>query len=216
MQKASTRTLYHYWNELRGSRSAPERREIDPTMIRSALGNTFILESNDGIEFDYRLAGSHLCTTYCRELKGRSFTGLWQNRDRDAVDTLIRAVTEDHAVAVITMQGKAGRHHKATFELILLPLRHAGNTMSRMIGAMTALDDPYWLGTDPILEQRVTGLRLIWPDDVSMPDMSEIVSEPMVQTAGGGHHEHAPMPVKVQGISARRYQHLAVIDGGKH
>src|SRR5690606_16848655 len=105
MQKSSTRTLYDYWNSLRGSRSAPDRKDIDPTRIRSALANTFILELNDRGEFDFRLAGSHLCAAYARELKGRSFTRLWHMRDRDAMETLVRAVTEDHAVALITFHG---------------------------------------------------------------------------------------------------------------
>jgi hypothetical protein len=104
MQKTSTRTLYDYWNTLRGSRSAPDRRDIDPTRIRSALANTFILELNERHEYDFRLAGSHLCSAYCRELKGRSFTHLWDPRDRDALDTLIRAVTDDHAAALVTFQ----------------------------------------------------------------------------------------------------------------
>ena len=64
MQKASTRSLYDYWNGLRGARSAPDRRDIDPARIRDALGNTFILELDDDNEFTFRLAGSHLCTAY--------------------------------------------------------------------------------------------------------------------------------------------------------
>ena len=48
MRKPSTRELFNYWNELRGTRSAPERRDIDPTRIRHALANTFILEAVDG------------------------------------------------------------------------------------------------------------------------------------------------------------------------
>src|SRR5690606_22095406 len=92
MQMPSTKTLYTYWNAIRGSRSAPDRRDIDPTRIREALANTFILEMADADKFSFRLAGSHLCTSYCRELKGRSFSALWHDRDNDAMETLIRAV----------------------------------------------------------------------------------------------------------------------------
>ncbi len=55
MQKTSTKTLYDYWNVLRGGRSAPDRRDIDPTRIRTALANTFILELNDDNEFAFVL-----------------------------------------------------------------------------------------------------------------------------------------------------------------
>jgi hypothetical protein len=214
MQKASTKTLYTYWNALRGSRSAPDRRDLDPTRIREALANTFILELDEKNEFAFRLAGSHLCTAYSRELKGRSFTALWHERDRDAMDTMIRAVTEDHAVALVTFQGTTAISTKVSFETILLPLRHNGSSHTRLLGAMTALEEPYWLGVQPILEQRITGLRLIWPDE---SPAEETVHDVAVNVSG-----EAPFPVASSGIpamvygrSARRYAHLAVIDGGR-
>ena len=37
MKHASTRALYEYWNERRGSRSAPERGDIEPGGIGRAL-----------------------------------------------------------------------------------------------------------------------------------------------------------------------------------
>ena len=219
MQKASTKGLFDYWNALRGSRSAPDRRDIDPTRIRSALANTFILELNESNEFDFRLAGSHLCSAYARELKGRSFTRLWHDRDRDAIDTLIRAVTEDHAVALVTFQGTTAVHTRLSVETILLPLRHNGSTETRLLGAMTSIDEPYWFGVQPVMEQRITGLRLIWPDDVALSDMGRDVaaSVPAEELAFGmgGSPIPAPMSATVFGRSARRYAHLAVIDGGR-
>lgn len=218
MQKTSTKTLYDYWNSLRGARSAPDRRDIDPTRIKGALANTFILELNEDSEFAFRLAGSHLCTAYCRELKGRSFTRLWHARDRDAMETLVRAVTEDHAVALVTFQGTTPIHTKASFETILLPVRHNGSTQSRMLGAMTALDAPYWLGVQPIMEQRITGLRLIWPDETTAAETAQEIATSIaadVAFADGTLTMPMPMAATVFGRAARRYAHLAVIDGGR-
>jgi len=216
MQKETSRELYEYWNGLRGSRSAPDRRDIDPTRIRSALASTFILESLDEDEFAFRLAGSHLCSSYCRELKGRSFSQLWHEKDRDAVETLVRAVTEDHAVALVTFRGTTAVGTQASFETIMMPLRHNGTTSARILGGLTAIDEPYWLGTQPIMEQRITGLRLIWPDDASATqqarDISAVVDD---DVAWGENTESPPLPAQVQGNSARRYAHLAVIDGGR-
>ncbi|MDB5506556.1 MAG: hypothetical protein JWR75_1194 [Devosia sp.] len=216
MQKASTKALYDYWNRLRGARSAPDRRDIDPARIREALGNTFILELDDDNEFTFRLAGSHLCTAYCRELKGRSFSKLWHVRDRDAVETLIRAVTEDHAVALVSFQGTTALGTKVNFETVLLPLRHNGTTQTRLLGALTAFDEPYWFGTQPILEQRITGLRLIWPDDVSLEEMARDISSSVAnEVVFASGIPPAPTAATVYGRSARRYAHLAVIDGGR-
>lgn len=219
MQKASTKALFDYWNALRGSRSAPDRRDIDPTRIRTALANTFILELSEANEFDFRLAGSHLCSAYSRELKGRSFSRLWHDRDRDAIDTLVRAVTEDHAVALVTFQGTTAVHTRLSVETILLPLRHNGSTHSRILGAMTALDEPYWFGVQPVLEQRITGLRLIWPDEGALhnmgSDVAAMVPSEELAFATANSAVPSPMSATVYGRSARRYAHLAVIDGGR-
>lgn len=218
MQKTSTKTLYDYWNTLRGARSAPDRRDIDPTRIRGALANTFILELTETNEFDFRLAGSHLCSAYARELKGRSFTRLWHQRDREAMDTLVRAVTEDHAAALVTFEGTTAIHTKVQMETLLLPVRHNGSTGTRLLGAMTAIEEPYWFGVQPILEQRITGLRLIWPDDVSTSELNRDVATAVpaeMVYASGESHMPIPMQATVFGRSARRYAHLAVIDGGR-
>ena len=218
MQKTSTKTLYNYWNRLRGSRSAPDRRDIDPTQIRDALASTFILELSERNEFDFRLAGSHICAAYARELKGRSFSRLWHLRDRDAIETLVRAVTEDHAVALVTFQGVSSAQSRLSMETILLPIRHNGVTSTRMLGAMTAIEEPYWFGSQPVMEQRITGLRLIWPDDLSLEDMARDITARAENDLVAVGEPPAPMAMAatVYGRAARRYAHLAVIDGGRH
>ena len=217
MQKKSSKLLFAYWNELRGSRSAPDRRDLDPTQIRDALANTFILQAEEDGHFTFRLAGSHLCSSYCRELKARSFSALWQEKDIDAIETLIRAVTDDHAVALVTFQGNTASGQHAKFEVILLPLRHNGSTSARILGGMTALSEPYWLGAQPIIEQKITGLRLIWPDDpaVTGANGNDHIAFPDREAALSAASGPVAVPVRVYGFEARRYAHLAVIDGGR-
>src|SRR5687768_16604574 len=42
MKQTSSRELFGYWTARRGTRSAPERGEIEPSAIRRALGDLFI------------------------------------------------------------------------------------------------------------------------------------------------------------------------------
>lgn len=50
-----------YWNELRGDRPFPSRREIDPTAIpRELLRITLVDVSYDPIDFRIRLVGQHV------------------------------------------------------------------------------------------------------------------------------------------------------------
>lgn len=217
MQRESSRILLDYWNALRAERPAPERREIEPTKIRSALSNTFILETSNTTDFNFRLAGSHLCSAYCRELKNRSFVSLWQQKDRDAVSTLIRAVTDDCAVAVVTFEGTTSSNNTISFETILLPLFHNGSTQTRLLGGMEAFDEPYWFGSQPMVEQKITGLRLIWPDDLQNKELMTPQLEPELSVVSNAFNANiSGIPSKVHGVSARRYNHLAVIDGGRN
>ncbi|MBU1176755.1 MAG: PAS domain-containing protein [Alphaproteobacteria bacterium] len=215
MQKKSSKLLFAYWNSLRGARSAPDRRDLDPTQIRDALAYTFILQAEDDGTYAFRLAGSHLCSAYCRELKARSFSELWQAKDIDAIETLVRAVTDDHAVALVTFQGSTITGQSTKFETILMPLRHNGSTNARILGAMTALQEPYWLGTQPLIEQKITGLRLIWPDDPSVTGVNgnDAIAFPERDAAMAAGP--VAVPARVFGFEARRYAHLAVIDGGR-
>ena len=202
---------------MRGSRSAPERKNVDPTKIRDTLSNTFILETGQNDQFSFRLAGSHLCSAYCRELKGRAFEHLWSEKDRDAIKTLIKAVTEDHAVALITFEGTSRSSARLGFETILLPLRHNGSSNNRILGALSAQDEPYWFGAQPIIEQRITGLRLIWPDDMAMDTgFSDFSEKPYMDVQFDEEAQLVSSPSRVHGIQARRYAHLSVIDGGRN
>lgn len=137
------------------------------------------------------------------------------------MDTLVRAVTEDHAAALVTFNGTTAVNTKLQVETVLLPIRHNGTTSSRLLGAMTAIEEPYWFGVQPIMEQRITGLRLIWPDDVSLEDMARdmtsTIPQDVVYTRGNTVATAAPAPMAatIYGRAARRYAHLAVIDGGR-
>ena len=69
MKHPSSRDLYAYWNERRGSRLAPERADIEPSAIRQVLGDTFVLAADSVAQHPFRLAGTRLCALFGRELK---------------------------------------------------------------------------------------------------------------------------------------------------
>lgn len=164
MKTEIARELYAYWNELRGRRPAPDRNSVDPSDIRRLLGDTFILEPVDRRTYRFRLAGTRLCAAYCRELKGVNFLDLWGADDREALGTLLAAITDDAAAAVLGVNGQASGARNVAFEMLLLPLAHDGPGFNRVLGGMTAMDRPFWLGMDPIHRQVATSMRLIWPD----------------------------------------------------
>jgi len=165
MKHAVCRELYDYWNRLRGRLPAPQRDAIEPADIRRILGDTFILEKASPTAYRYRLAGTRLCGAYGREMKGLSFLDFWGKADREPVETLLAAITDDAAAAVIGVTAHASRERALSFEMLLLPLASRGPGFERVLGGMAPMDHPFWLGMDPIVRQEIVSLRLIWPDE---------------------------------------------------
>ena len=228
MKHGASRILFEYWDEIRAERPAPERGDIQPSAIKSVLGDTFILELTKGNTYRYRLAGTRLCSLFCRELKGRNFLDGWQDKDRHAVIAMLSAITQDGAAAVISFAGKTELGQNVDLELLLLPIRVQGEGCTRILGCMAPLKRPFWLGAQPITRFSTTSLRLIWPDEETpFPTDDEHViphfgtprhrsvssMEPRVTKRGKAQKPQAPQILTIPG--SRQIGHLRVVDGGK-
>lgn len=210
MKHAASRELYDYWNRVRGRDRAPQRSAIEPSDIRRVLADTFILEVVDRETHLVRLAGTRVCSIYCRELKGANFFDLWSGDDRTAIQTLAAAVTEDGAAAVVTVEGRTERDQELAAELLLLPLRHSGSpTFDRILGSLAVIERPYWVGTEAVTGQRVASLRLIWPDQ--QPNFLRRRTDVTPEREPAASRDPIPFP----GRNTRRRGHLVVFDGGK-
>jgi len=229
MKHSSTRELYDYWQRLRGSRPAPERTEIEPSDIRRVLGDTFILEVVSRNEYRFRLAGTRVCALYGRELKGKDFLTFWTGKDREAIATLLAAVSQDAAAAVLGMTGRSAHERDLACEVLLLPIRQKGGGYTRILGSLAPMQDPYWIGIHPIMSQSIASLRLIWPDErpsfLRRGDDLDIEAVPVADHVAPRALGEAPprpgVPVRPvpltpwAGHPNRRVGHLVVLDGGK-
>ncbi len=208
MKQQGTIALFQYWNRLRGSRPAPQRSEIEPVDIKSLLADTFILESDARGEAIFRLAGTRLCATYGRELKGYSFPLLWSQRDQRIVSRHAFSAFHHNAVVVVTFDGVSRNGRTNAFEMVLLPLE-GGKDSPRLLGAITPLTRPYWLGADPVVENRIDTLRVVDPDreKLFLPGRSLIGAPPLAP------RQRAMIDGEPDG--GRRIRHLVVFEGGK-
>lgn len=203
--------LFLYWNRLRGKRPAPRRTEIEPRQIKSVLGDTFILEQDARGEPIFRLAGTRLCASYGRELKGYAFPLIWSMRDQRVIARLAYSAFHENAVVVVTFDALDAKGRRVPFEMLLLPLE-SGFGSPRLLGSMIPCERPYWLGSEPIVENRIDTLRVVDPEKEAMflrpqkqtswpslvPDDDSLLRDPTVAGRGG-----------------RRIRHLVVIEGGR-
>ncbi|PWB81067.1 MAG: PAS domain-containing protein [Methylocystaceae bacterium] len=162
MRHPVTRELYSYWNRSRGARSAPERSDIDPAQIRDALADAFIIEIDRRGVFPIRLCGARLNALWLTDQKGKSFSDLWDEEDRHRLAVLLLTVVDGTSPVLAGVEGAAvGAPESVELELLLLPLRHFGNTHSRVLGSLAPTSQPSWLGLAPAGSLRLRSFRII-------------------------------------------------------
>ena len=152
MKHASNRELFDYWNKRRGERLAPDRADIEPAAIRKVLGDTFVLEVAGPDSHLFRIAGTRLCALFGRELKAENFLKLWHRPAQTAIRELIAVVMEEKVGIVASVTGATSDATLAplTLEMLVLPLAYQSRGEARVLGALTPMAAPYWLGAKAI------------------------------------------------------------------
>jgi hypothetical protein len=206
MKHKASRDLYAYWNTLRGSRPAPERSEVDPGAIRTALGDTIMLSRERGQDASFRLAGTRVCALFCRELKNSSFQPLFDASSRREIDALLDHAGEDIEGLLAGVIARNAQGVSIPLELLLLPLFQRGASDGRMIGVLAPATPPAWLGVHPVQSLTLTTWRHVGPqlDEIAAPrffDLPPEVPSPATMPAA------TPSPAAWRG--------LKVLNGGR-
>ncbi len=76
----------------------------------------------------------------------------------------MRTITDQGAVGVLELAGRTADGRQAAFEVVILPLVHGDKTISRYLGAFSAINPPAWLGTAPVVVEKVIRQELVWPE----------------------------------------------------
>ena len=161
MKHRSSQAVFDYWDRRRGSRPAPERGDIDPTEIRHALGDTFMLAADFVDVLRFRLAGTRVCALFCRELKGEAFAEIFADASRKGIEELIAVIEDEQVAAVAGLIARTAEGHTAEVEMLLLPLAHSGHARIRALGVLAPTVPPYWLGATPVAGLELMTLRHI-------------------------------------------------------
>ena len=127
------RRMLAYWDEKRGARPFPSRRDIDPVDFGYVLGSVSLVEVfQDPQRFRYRIAGSHLTGYLGYEMTGR-FADEFPERE------VGQYVTARYEAAILRRQpvieagdeildGRLWRH-----ETVYLPLSNDGATIDMLL-----------------------------------------------------------------------------------
>ena len=165
MKHQASRELYAYWDGLRGGRSAPERRDIDPAAIRGLLADTLMIEversARGKATYPIRLSGTRVNAILGADPKGRSLTSLWRLQDRCEIAALVTTVMDDTQPVVVGVMAGPEGEDPVNLELLLLPLRYGGRTHARLLGALSCSSVPSWFGLMPVASLTLASHRMI-------------------------------------------------------
>jgi hypothetical protein len=164
MKHQSTRELYEYWQVQRGLRASPDRTDIDPGAIRGVLPDTYILTFKPDAGHPFRVAGTRICSALGRELKGESFVALWTADYRPVVRDLMNVVTEEAVGVVASASTTSTEGARLEFEWLALPLTHHGRNDARILGALSPIDPPFWLGASRVRPLNLGTFRYLAGD----------------------------------------------------
>ena len=220
MKHQATRDLFAYWNALRGERTAPERGEIDPTAIRNILADTFMLDVDVAQGFPFRLAGTRVNGLFNAEQKGSSFLDLWRAEERRNIAAVLMTVADGACPVVTGARATPNRQEDCALEALFLPLRHFGKTHARILGIITAGEQPAWLGLSPLGPMALRSLRIV--DDArtaaAWAPNQIAVGAPLFAASAVSSAEQAFTSDALMiedGVVRRDRPHLRVIQGGR-
>lgn len=215
MGHPTVHALFNYWNRQRNGSAAPERADIHPGDIRGILPEVFLLERSADGRFYYRLAGTLLCQNARRELKGQRPLAHFTDLDRRKMQIALTQVAEKGLIFKADILGISAKGRSVEQQWIVLPLRKGDGPFARLIGACVTLEEPFWLGRDPIVRNSILSARMIsTQNERAMSDLEGGVPLPFtaeakpVRTASSaygvrGRGERPNRPLTITDLHAR-------------
>ncbi|MGA3303136.1 MAG: PAS domain-containing protein [Methylovirgula sp.] len=169
MKHQATRELFEYWNRLRGSRTAPERSEIEFAAIRNLLADMFMLEVDAAHRFPFVLSGTRVNALACAEQKGRSFLELWAPREQRAIAAMLLTVMDASCPLLATAIAAPDGWPNHEIEILFLPLGRPGHERARILGLISPSAAPSWLGLRPAKNMSLASLHPVGSENAARP-----------------------------------------------
>ena len=160
-----SRALFRWWEAMRAERAAPHRAQLDLKQVAGLVPDLFIFERDRPRHtYRWRLAGTHLCELYRRELTGRDVFAGWDSFERDTMRRLLDGVTGRLQPAIMRLRLHTSLGQTIGAELVALPLQPQNGTGIQVFGGLFPFRDTSRLGYDAITAQEMASARVIWTE----------------------------------------------------
>jgi hypothetical protein len=125
--------LLNYWNERRGGRAMPSRKDLDPLEMKFALGDITLVDvEHDPLRFRVRLEGTNAVNRSRVDMTGRYVDELPMAEYRaqllDSYSRIVQEKRPDWLLRSIVLDQRSYR-----YEVLWLPLSEDGETVSMIL-----------------------------------------------------------------------------------
>lgn len=167
MKHVSTREFFAHWDQARGTAHAPDRVDLAPEPVRHLLADVFVLGTDAGSEYPFRVAGTRVCALTGRDLKNESFSALFDGQSRAEIADLIAVVADEILPTIAGVTATAADGRTIPMELLLLPF----NARAHAPTSLTGLLVPFEPAALPLTSFQLTSWRHIHPPRLVSPRM---------------------------------------------
>jgi len=125
---------------MRGTASAPDRSDIEPSAVRELLGDIFVLAYDAEAGYPFRVAGTRVSALLGRDLKDESFSALFTAQARHQIESMIAVVAEETLPAIAGLTATSESGATAHLELLLLPFSARAHAPISLTGVLAPFE----------------------------------------------------------------------------
>jgi hypothetical protein len=165
MKHPSSRQFFAYWDKMRGTASAPDRSDIEPSAVRELLGDIFVLGYEAEAGYPFRVAGTRVCALLGRDLKDESFSALFAAQARPEIENMIAVVAEETLPVIAGLTATSESGETAHLELLLLPFSARAHAPISLTGVLA----PFETGLNRLRDFGLTSYRYLHRQEKLLP-----------------------------------------------
>lgn len=188
---SSSRSLFRYWESIRGERSAPLRSEIELQQICPLLPWLFISEpAADGLSQRLRLAGTGVCQLWGENMTGKDLFAAWNHFERSTMNKLLASAIADRHPFIMRCRVRNASGMSAIIEIMGLPVEADDTGKIQVLGLIVPFQDSELLRQHRLVSFDLVSVRIIWieplPQKQTCLNSSRSKPAPHLQIVPGG------------------------------
>ena len=177
-----TRTLFSYWEKIRGEKAAPNRDDLDLRQISAIVPNLLMLERDHLHQtFKWRLAGSEISQLYRQKLTYTNALAGWRGFERNTLKQLFNSVVTSLQPCLIRFHLTTDTGQIIGAELLGLPIHARNGSQFHVFGGIFPLRDISQLGYGAITFMELSAAHSIWTEPLPGDKLVASLNNPEIR-----------------------------------